>query len=266
MDIEVQTRAKPVGARRSRPPRRRRQEILEAAAGVFHAKGYKATSIQDIADAVGILKGSLYYYITSKEDLLFEILEDVHQQGLRNLERIEATPRDAAAADPGLRHAPRQPQRREPGQDGRVLPRLPLAQPRAAQDHRRRARPLRPAPAGADRRGAEGRVRLPRPRPEADLDRDPRDDELDLPVVSAGRLADDRRGRRDDGRLRRLGPRLRSGDAHPGSPARARAAAADPAARSPSPTSTTTRTEAEPAAQPPRSEPSAGSQRPSTAR
>ena len=92
MDIEVQARAKPVGARRSRPPRRRRQEILEAAAGVFHAKGYKATSIQDIADAVGILKGSLYYYITSKEDLLFEILEDVHQQGLRNLERIEATP------------------------------------------------------------------------------------------------------------------------------------------------------------------------------
>jgi len=89
VDIEVQSRAKPVGARRSRPPRRRRQEILEAAAGVFHAKGYKATSIQDIADAVGILKGSLYYYITSKEDLLFEILQDVHEQGLRNLERID---------------------------------------------------------------------------------------------------------------------------------------------------------------------------------
>jgi len=88
----VETEVTTENRRRSRPPRRRRQEILEAAAGVFHEKGYKATSIQDIADAVGILKGSLYYYITSKEDLLFEILQDVHQQGLQNLERIDATP------------------------------------------------------------------------------------------------------------------------------------------------------------------------------
>jgi AcrR family transcriptional regulator len=88
----VETELKTESRRRSRPPRRRRQEILEAAAGVFHEKGYKATSIQDIADAVGILKGSLYYYITSKEDLLFEILQDVHQQGLQNLERIDETP------------------------------------------------------------------------------------------------------------------------------------------------------------------------------
>jgi AcrR family transcriptional regulator len=92
VDVEIGPKVKAKNRRRSRPPRRRRQEILEAAAGVFHEKGYKATSIQDIADAVGILKGSLYYYITSKEDLLFEILQDVHQQGLQNLERIEATP------------------------------------------------------------------------------------------------------------------------------------------------------------------------------
>ena len=90
--LKVETELKTENRRRSRPPRRRRQEILEAAAGVFHEKGYKATSIQDIADAVGILKGSLYYYITSKEDLLFEILQDVHQQGLQNLERVDATP------------------------------------------------------------------------------------------------------------------------------------------------------------------------------
>jgi AcrR family transcriptional regulator len=88
----VETEVRPDNRRRSRPPRRRRQEILEAAAGVFHEKGYKATSIQDIADAVGILKGSLYYYITSKEDLLFEILQDVHQQGLQNLDRIDRVP------------------------------------------------------------------------------------------------------------------------------------------------------------------------------
>ena len=53
----------------SKPPRRRQQEVIEAAARVFHEKGYESTSIQDIAEAVGILKGSLYYYIRSKEDL-----------------------------------------------------------------------------------------------------------------------------------------------------------------------------------------------------
>jgi AcrR family transcriptional regulator len=68
--------------RAAKPPRRRQQEILDAAARVFHEKGYESTSIQDIADAVGILKGSLYYYINSKEDLLFEILEAAHTDAL----------------------------------------------------------------------------------------------------------------------------------------------------------------------------------------
>ena len=77
-------------SRRSRAPRRRQAEILEAAARVFHEKGYESTSIQDIADSVGILKGSLYYYITSKEDLLYEILQSVHQEGLKNLELIDS--------------------------------------------------------------------------------------------------------------------------------------------------------------------------------
>ena len=59
--------------------RKRRGEVLDAAVRVFHAQGYDATSIQDIADEVGILKGSIYYYITSKEDVLFEILDEVHR-------------------------------------------------------------------------------------------------------------------------------------------------------------------------------------------
>ena len=80
---------------RARAPRRRQQEILEAAARVFHEKGYESTSIQDIADAVGILKGSLYYYITSKEDLLFEIIQGVHEEALKNLDRTRALEGDA---------------------------------------------------------------------------------------------------------------------------------------------------------------------------
>jgi TetR/AcrR family transcriptional regulator, cholesterol catabolism regulator len=72
-----------------KPPRRRQQEVLEAAARVFHEKGYESTSIQDIADEVGILKGSLYYYIRSKEDLLDEILQGVHRDALANIERLD---------------------------------------------------------------------------------------------------------------------------------------------------------------------------------
>jgi AcrR family transcriptional regulator len=71
-------------------PRKRRGEVLDAAARVFHEKGYEATSIQDIADEVGILKGSMYYYISSKEDVLFEMLQEVHEAALATvLEAVE---------------------------------------------------------------------------------------------------------------------------------------------------------------------------------
>jgi AcrR family transcriptional regulator len=80
---------------RGRPPRRRQQEILDAAARVFHEKGYDSTSIQDIAGEVGILKGSLYYYISSKEDLLFEIIERTHREGLENVNRALESEGDA---------------------------------------------------------------------------------------------------------------------------------------------------------------------------
>jgi AcrR family transcriptional regulator len=66
--------------------------VLDVAARVFHDKGYDATTIQDIADELGILKGSLYYYISSKEDVLFEVLQDVHEAAL-------AAVREAVAID-----------------------------------------------------------------------------------------------------------------------------------------------------------------------
>jgi AcrR family transcriptional regulator len=55
-----------VRARRAEPPRRRRQEVLDAATQLFHERGYAASSIQDLADELGILKGSIYYYIKSE--------------------------------------------------------------------------------------------------------------------------------------------------------------------------------------------------------
>jgi len=59
---------------------RRQQEIYDVAAHVFYEQGYESTSMDDIAEAVGLLKGSLYHYIASKEDLLHGIVQEVHRR------------------------------------------------------------------------------------------------------------------------------------------------------------------------------------------
>ncbi len=58
----------------------REAEILKASAEVFREKGFAATTTQDIAERVGMLKGSLYYYIDSKEDLLYRIARNVYAE------------------------------------------------------------------------------------------------------------------------------------------------------------------------------------------
>lgn len=50
--------------------------IITAAAKVFQTRGYHAASVQDIADEVGILKGSLYHHFKSKEELLYLIVKE----------------------------------------------------------------------------------------------------------------------------------------------------------------------------------------------
>ena len=62
--------------------------IIDAAARMFDEKGYNATSTQDIAAEVGLLKGSIYYYINSKEDLLFRIIEESHEGALRAISTV----------------------------------------------------------------------------------------------------------------------------------------------------------------------------------
>jgi AcrR family transcriptional regulator len=75
-------------ASRSRP--RRDEEVLSAAARVFHARGYAGTSVQDVADELGILKGSLYHYISSKEELLYRLLDGTHADVNRILDDVSA--------------------------------------------------------------------------------------------------------------------------------------------------------------------------------
>jgi AcrR family transcriptional regulator len=63
-------------------------EILTVAARLFKEKGYRATTLEDIAVAVGMLKGSLYYYIRSKEELLYLVVRDPIRQAYNRLEGI----------------------------------------------------------------------------------------------------------------------------------------------------------------------------------
>jgi TetR/AcrR family transcriptional regulator, cholesterol catabolism regulator len=63
-------------------------EIALAAVKLFEQKGYHATSVQDIADEVGLQKGSLYHYIHSKEDLLLQIAHQAITEFNQRLERI----------------------------------------------------------------------------------------------------------------------------------------------------------------------------------
>lgn len=66
-------------------------DIIGAAIQLFGLKGFHATSMQDIADAVGLQKGSLYHYISSKEELLAGIMEEALNQYNRRLEAIVAS-------------------------------------------------------------------------------------------------------------------------------------------------------------------------------
>lgn len=50
----------------------KRRAVLTAAAQLFRRQGFRRTSLDDIADAVGVTKRTLYYYVESKDEILFE--------------------------------------------------------------------------------------------------------------------------------------------------------------------------------------------------
>ena len=54
----------------------RRSELTRQAARLFAEKGYHGTSIGDLAEAMGVQKGSLYHHIASKGDLLWDVARD----------------------------------------------------------------------------------------------------------------------------------------------------------------------------------------------
>lgn len=79
----------------------RRRELLATAAEVFAAQGYNATTVRKIADAAGMLAGSLYYHFDSKEGILDEILStflDELWQGYDSVLAADLGPRETIEA------------------------------------------------------------------------------------------------------------------------------------------------------------------------
>ena len=69
-----------------------KEDILEAAAGIFGEKGFDATSMQDIAEAVNLQKASLYYHFDSKQEILADILDHALDIINLTLEEVIAQP------------------------------------------------------------------------------------------------------------------------------------------------------------------------------
>lgn len=71
---------------------------MEAAAGLLATKGYEATSLDEVAAAAGITKGTVYYHFDSKEDLYWAVVAPNVARTIRRAEEVvarSASPREA---------------------------------------------------------------------------------------------------------------------------------------------------------------------------
>jgi AcrR family transcriptional regulator len=74
------------------PRQGRRENVLEAAVALFSRKGYHGTTVREIGDEAGMLSGSLYAHITSKEELLYEVVLAAAEQFLAAIKPIAEGP------------------------------------------------------------------------------------------------------------------------------------------------------------------------------
>lgn len=76
-------------------PTSRRDQLLAIAARLFAEKGFKNTTVRDIADAAGILSGSLYHHFDSKESMVDEILSTFQEELFGKYDAVLAGDDDA---------------------------------------------------------------------------------------------------------------------------------------------------------------------------
>ena len=73
----------------------RREQLLTIAATLFAEKGFRNTTVRDIADAAGILSGSLYHHFDSKESMVDELLVPFQEELFGKYDEILASGDDA---------------------------------------------------------------------------------------------------------------------------------------------------------------------------
>ncbi len=99
---EAHTAATPMPPPAPATPPSKRERILASGLRLFAYEPYQAVTMDRVADAAGVAKGTLYLYFQSKEDLYLEILSD----GLETISRNYASTVDPAApVKDRLRHA-----------------------------------------------------------------------------------------------------------------------------------------------------------------
>ncbi|WP_031464308.1 TetR/AcrR family transcriptional regulator [Sciscionella sediminilitoris] len=79
----------------------RRAQLLGLAAKLFAERGFRSTTVRDIADEAGILSGSLYHHFDSKESMVDEILTDFLDElfgSYAEIMRTQTDPREALEA------------------------------------------------------------------------------------------------------------------------------------------------------------------------
>jgi TetR/AcrR family transcriptional regulator, cholesterol catabolism regulator len=101
--LELDALASDIGRRRGKALKKgsetyqeRRNEIAKAAAQVFNEKGYSNTNLADIAEAMGMDRATLYYYVSNKQELFDEVVREASE---RNIAAAEAA---RFSADPPL--------------------------------------------------------------------------------------------------------------------------------------------------------------------
>ncbi|MCA1982101.1 TetR/AcrR family transcriptional regulator [Nocardioides nematodiphilus] len=75
----------------------RRAELLRIAGDLFAEKGFRNTTVRDIADAAGILSGSLYHHFDSKESMVDELLQSFQSELFAAYDEILASEQPARA-------------------------------------------------------------------------------------------------------------------------------------------------------------------------
>ncbi len=61
---------------------------MEKAKALFAEKGYHPVTVEEVADACGVAKGTLYLYFDSKSDLFIEIFVEAHREIIENIRKI----------------------------------------------------------------------------------------------------------------------------------------------------------------------------------